>query len=209
MVGVSLGMAAALKGERSNAGPRQIPTATVFKGGDMQNALVKLIATVFLIAMLAVSCATTSSTTTSEEMAAPDPAPVEAAAISPAEQEDRRRYEIERNRFTYEDIFFAKNQHRLDQQARDLLDWKADWLMAHPQLKVVIEGHCGEGGNPEGNMALGLRRAGEVKGYLLHKGVARDRLTAISYGNEQPVARGEGEEIQAKNRRVRLMIVED
>ena len=58
-------------------------------------------------------------------------------------------------------------------------------------------------------MALGLRRAGEVKGYLLHKGVARKRLTAISYGSEQPIARGEGEEIQAKNRRVRLTIVED
>ncbi len=175
----------------------------------MQNALVKLVVTVFLIGMLLVSCATTSSTATSEEMAAPEPAPVEVATTSPADQEARRRYEIERNRFIYEDIFFAKNQHRLDQQARDLLDWKADWLMAHPQLKVVIEGHCGEGGNAEGNMALGLRRAGEVKGYLLHKGVARNRLTAISYGSEQPIARGEGEEIQAKNRRVRLTIVEE
>ncbi len=175
----------------------------------MQNALVKLVVTVFVIGMLPISCATTSSTATSEEMAAPEPAPVETAAVSPEEQEIRRRYEIERNRFIYEDIFFAKNKHRLDKQARDLLDWKADWLLAHPQVKVVIEGHCGEGGNSEGNMALGLRRAGEVKGYLLHKGVARDRLTAISYGNEQPLARGEGEEIQAKNRRVRLMIVED
>ena len=175
----------------------------------MQNTLVKLVVAVFLIGMLLSSCASTSSTTTSEEAAAPAPAPIDTATISPEEQEARRRYEIERNRFIYEDIFFAKNKHRLDQQARERLDWKAGWLLAHPQLKVVIEGHCGEGGNSEGNMALGLRRAGEVKGYLLHRGVARDRLTAISYGSEQPIAQGEGEEIQAKNRRVRLTVVED
>jgi peptidoglycan-associated lipoprotein len=121
----------------------------------------------------------------------------------------QRQFEIERNRFVYEDIFFAKNKYQLDAQARDLLDWKAAWLQGHPQVKVIIEGHCAEGGRAENNMALGLRRAGEVKGYLLRKGVARDRLTAISYGAENPIARGEGEEVQAKNRRVRLVIVED
>ncbi len=177
----------------------------------MQKALFRLVVSLFLIGMLLVSCATTSSTQTSEEIKPSDPVKAETvAAPMPAEdQEARRQYEIERNRFVYEDIFFAKNKHRLDDQARDLLDWKANWLRDHPHVRVLIEGHCGEGGNAEGNMALGLRRAGEVKGYLLHKGVDRDRLTAISYGSERPIAHGKGEEIQAKNRRVRLTIVEE
>lgn len=181
------------------------------KGEQMQNALVKLVVGVVLIGMLLVSCATSSSTATQEEMAAPGPA-AEPVAVEPMPAEDqaaRRQYEIERNRFVYEDIFFAKNKYQLDDQARELLDWKADWLQANPQVKVIIEGHCAEGGRAENNMALGLRRAGEVKGYLLRKGVARDRLTAISYGAENPIARGEGEEVQAKNRRARLIIVEE
>lgn len=181
------------------------------KGGDMQKALVKLGVILFSIGILLISCATNAAKDTPEAMAAPEstaerPA---AAVMSAEEQEARRQYEIERNRFIYEDIFFAKNKYRLDDQARERLDWKAQWLRQHAEVNVVIEGHCGAGGNTENNMALGLRRAGEVKGYLLHKGVARDRLTAISYGSERPVASGEGEEIQAKNRRVRLTIAEE
>ncbi len=177
----------------------------------MQKALVKLSAISFMIGILLISCATNSPKDTSEAMAALEPAAERpaAATMSAEEQEARRQYEIERNRFIYEDIFFAKNQYRLDDKARELLDWKAQWLREHADVEVVIEGHCGEGGNAESNMALGLRRAGEVKGYLLHKGVARDRLTAISYGSERPIASGQGEEIQAKNRRVRLLIVEE
>ena len=177
----------------------------------MQKALVKLSAILFLIGILLNSCATNSAKGTPEAMAAPEAAAERpaAATMSAEEQEARRQYQIERNRFVYEDIFFTKNKFRLDDQARELLDWKAQWLREHADVKVVIEGHCGEGGNSENNMALGLRRAGEVKGYLLHKGVARDRLTAISYGSERPVASGESEEIQAKNRRVRLTIVEE
>lgn len=177
----------------------------------MQNTFLKLVVIGFLIGMLLVSCATASSTTTSEEMATPEPPPSTPAAAptTVADQEARRQYEAERNRLIYEDIFFAQNKYQLDAQARDRLNWKADWLQAHPQVKVVIEGHCGEGGSAENNMALGLRRAGEVKGYLLRQGLARDRLTAVSYGSERPLAQGEGEEVKAKNRRVRLVIVEE
>lgn len=167
-----------------------------------------LVVGLILVGMLLVSCATTSSTASEEAMAAPASTaePVVAATMSAEDQEARRQYEIKRNRFMYEDVFFAKNAHQLDAQARERLNWKAEWLRANPQVSVIIEGHCGEGGNAENNMALGLRRAGEVKGFLLRKGVARYRLTAVSYGSENPLVQGEGEEVQAKNRRVRLTI---
>ena len=130
----------------------------------MQKALIEMVVPTFLLGMLLIACATTSSTQTSKEMATPDATmdKTVAAPMSAEDQEARRQYEIERNRFMYEDVFFAKNKYRLDDQARDLLDWKANWLLAHPYVKVVIEGHCGEGGSAQGNMALGLRRAGEV-----------------------------------------------
>ena len=123
------------------------------------------------------------------------------------EETDLRQFEIERNRFVYEDIFFGKNKFRLDEAAQREMTWKAEWLQNHPELAVLIEGHCDEGGSAEDNLALGARRAGEVKSFFLRSGIARERLTVISYGKERPIATGEGEEIQAKNRRVRTQIV--
>lgn len=125
------------------------------------------------------------------------------------EEASRRQFAIERNRFNYEEIFFQKNQYRLDEKARRELEWKADWLLAHPEVRVQIEGHCDEGGSAQDNLALGLRRAGEVKSFFLRRGIARERLTAISYGKERPVATGQSKEAQAKNRRVRTTIIED
>ena len=122
---------------------------------------------------------------------------------------DRRQFAIDRNRFEYEDIFFDKYQYRLDEKARRELGWKADWLLRHPEVKILIEGHCDAGGSAEENLALGLRRAGEVKSFFLRQGIDRHRLSAISYGKERPVATGKSEEVQAKNRRVRTTIVEE
>jgi peptidoglycan-associated lipoprotein len=140
----------------------------------------------------------------------PPDAEAEAQRQAAIEAENaRRQYEIERNRFMYEDIFFGPKSYRLDDTARRLLDEKAAWLEAHPQVRVMIEGYCSEGGSSEDNLALGLRRAGEVKTYLMHQGIDRRRLEVISYGKERPIEAGVGEEAQAKNRRVRLMIISD
>jgi peptidoglycan-associated lipoprotein len=125
------------------------------------------------------------------------------------DEADRRQFESERNRFIYEDIFFTRNKYRLDENARKEMEWKAAWLLTYPDIKVLIEGHCDEGGRPEDNLALGARRAGEVQSFFLRRGIARERLTAISYGKERPVATGEGEEVRAKNRRVRTIILEE
>jgi len=125
------------------------------------------------------------------------------------DEADRRQFESDRNRFNYEDIFFGRNQYRLDEHARRELIWKAEWLLNNPDIKVLIEGHTDEGGRPEDNLALGARRAGEVESFFLRSGIERERLTAISYGKERPVATGKGEEVRFKNRRVRTIIIED
>jgi peptidoglycan-associated lipoprotein len=125
------------------------------------------------------------------------------------EEADRRQFEVERNRFVYEDVFFGKKQYRLDDKARHELEWKADWLMRHPEVNVLIEGHCDEGGTPQDNLALGMRRAGEVQSFFLRKGIARERLSSISYGQERPIATGKTEEMRAKNRRVRTVLIAD
>jgi peptidoglycan-associated lipoprotein len=55
-------------------------------------------------------------------------------------------------------------------------------------------------------MALGDRRAGSAKSFLVDIGVADSRLTTISYGEEKPVDPESNEEAWAKNRRVHFVI---
>ena len=72
-----------------------------------------------------------------------------------------------------------------------------DWYKRY----VTIEGHCDERGTNEYNLALGERRAGSAKTFLMDLGIEGSRLDCISYGEERPVDPGHNEEAWAKNRR--------
>ncbi len=84
------------------------------------------------------------------------------------------------------DVFFDFDQSELRADARDRLAKNAEFLAAHPQFTVTIEGHCDERGTNEYNLALGDRRAAAARDYLQSLGVAADRLRTISYGEERP-----------------------
>jgi peptidoglycan-associated lipoprotein len=71
----------------------------------------------------------------------------------------------------------------------------------NPEVNVTIEGHCDERGSDEYNLALGERRAKAVKSYLAALGIAPDRLSTISYGEEMPATVGRDESAWSKNRR--------
>ena len=105
-----------------------------------------------------------------------------------------------------ERIHFAYNQFTLDEPARVTLEQNAVFLRSNPTLKVSIEGHCDERGSDEYNLALGERRAVAARNYLVSLGIAGDRLTAISYGEEQPLVAASNEEAWAKNRRAEFKV---
>jgi len=74
---------------------------------------------------------------------------------------------------------------------------------------VEIEGHCDERGTVEYNLALGAKRAGAAKEYLVALGVAADRLSTISYGEELPLCTDHGEDCWQRNRRAHLVVVSE
>lgn len=98
-------------------------------------------------------------------------------------------------------VYFDTDSYSIDEQDRAILDQQAQWLLAHPNVHVTIEGHCDERGTREYNLALGERRANAAKNYLAAKGVPTSRMTTISWGKERPVALGSNEEAWAQNRR--------
>ena len=75
-----------------------------------------------------------------------------------------------------------------------------------PNFVITIEGHCDERGTAEYNLALGERRAVNVRAYLVSLGISADRLRIVSYGKEFPFDPGHDETAWAKNRRAHFVI---
>lgn len=123
-----------------------------------------------------------------------------------AREDKERELRAEMIKFMYEDIYFEKGSYQLTPEARELLLHKAQWLQKHPDVKVIIEGHTDEPGSKEYNFALGDRRAGAVKSFLIGEGIESARLIAVSDGNEKPIDTGNTEKARSKNRRVHFVV---
>ena len=104
------------------------------------------------------------------------------------------------------DVYFGFDRYDLTEEARAVLKGNTEWLKANPAARLQIEGHCDERGTAEYNLALGAKRAESAKEYLVNLGVAADRLSTISYGEEIPVCREANEGCWQKNRRARSVI---
>ncbi|MEL6102831.1 MAG: peptidoglycan-associated lipoprotein Pal [Pseudomonadota bacterium] len=98
-------------------------------------------------------------------------------------------------------VLFPVDQSDLTDGARATLNAQASWLQDNPAYNAVIEGHADEQGTGAYNIALGARRADEVRSYLISRGIADTRLTTISYGKERPLAICSDESCYAQNRR--------
>ena len=81
-------------------------------------------------------------------------------------------------------VHFAYDQHDLNTEAQDQVAAWANWLTAHGGLSGVVEGHADERGTREYNLALGERRAAEVRSYLLALRHRRHPVRIVSYGKK-------------------------
>lgn len=100
------------------------------------------------------------------------------------------------------DVFFNYDNYDIREDELAIVNADADFLVQHPNMKLVISGHCDERGSEVYNMGLGENRAGKVKEILEQRGVTADRIKIISYGKERPFCTtGEDETCFQQNRR--------
>jgi peptidoglycan-associated lipoprotein len=131
----------------------------------------------------------------------PTPAPpVAAAEPRPAPTEFRADANVRT-------VYFAFDKAVIRPGDAKILDANAAWLKQHDVL-LMIEGHCDERGTEQYNLALGERRAVAVMQYLRDHGVAADRMSLVSYGEEAPACQAHTEACWSKNRRAQFKIKE-
>jgi peptidoglycan-associated lipoprotein len=85
-------------------------------------------------------------------------------------------------------IYFGSNSAVLGAPAQATLQAQAMWLRLHPEVTVRIEGHADPNDTRDHALAIGARRAEEVRNYLVLLGIPAVQLNAMSWGKERPGA---------------------
>jgi peptidoglycan-associated lipoprotein len=104
------------------------------------------------------------------------------------------------------DVFFAYDSTDISEEGRASLQKNLQWLKRWTSTKIMIEGHADSRGTNEYNLALGESRADAVRDYLASLGLAADRVTIVSKGEEQPFCAEESEACWQQNRRGHFII---
>ena len=113
---------------------------------------------------------------------------------------------IEEEQVILDPIHFEFDKYNLTDEAIAILTRNAEVLLKHPDIEIVIEGHCDERGTDEYNLALGEKRAMAARDFLVRFGIEKSRISIVSYGEERPIDPRHNEEAWAKNRRAEFVI---
>ncbi len=104
-------------------------------------------------------------------------------------------------------VTFLPGSATLTAEARTVLETATAALSGQKSLKVELGGYTDSQGKDAANQALSQRRANSVRQHLMDKGIEGDRLTAVGYGETQPIADNNTVAGRAENRRVELKII--
>ena len=98
-------------------------------------------------------------------------------------------------------VRFDYDSAQLSSEALEVLKANAAVLKSRKGAEFLVAGHCDDRGTIAYNLALGQKRAKEVRDYYMRLGVDGRRVATISYGKEQPNCSEATEECWSQNRR--------
>jgi len=101
-------------------------------------------------------------------------------------------------------IYFMYNSSDIQQDFISVIAAHAQYLLAHPQQHVILEGHADERGSAEYNIALSEQRGKSVYRLMKLHGVSDMQMEIVSYGEEKPNSEGMNEASWQLNRRVEI-----
>jgi outer membrane protein OmpA-like peptidoglycan-associated protein len=107
---------------------------------------------------------------------------------------------------TMADVLFATGKYELAQDANLALAKLSGVILAHPGLKLRIEGYTDSTGSDATNLKLSEQRAGAVRLFLIQQGLSPDSVTSMGMGSADPVASNDTAAGRQQNRRVEIVV---
>jgi outer membrane protein OmpA-like peptidoglycan-associated protein len=104
------------------------------------------------------------------------------------------------------DVLFDFGKYTLRPETREKLAKVSGIILAHPGLKLEIEGHTDSIGSEEFNQKLSENRANTVREYLISQGLEEDAVSARGFGKGQPLVPNDTAANRQKNRRVEMVV---
>lgn len=104
------------------------------------------------------------------------------------------------------DVLFDFGKFTLRPETREKLAKVSGIVLAHPGLRLDVEGHTDSIGSDEFNQKLSENRAATVREYLIAQGINGDSVTARGLGKTQPIAPNDTNANRQKNRRVEMVV---
>ncbi|MCX6586104.1 MAG: OmpA family protein [Acidobacteria bacterium] len=104
------------------------------------------------------------------------------------------------------DVLFDFGKFTLRPPTREKLAKISGIVLAHPGLKLEVEGHTDDIGSEEFNQKLSEQRADAVRGYLVEQGLNGDMITAMGFGKTMPAVPNTNPANRQKNRRVEMVV---
>ncbi len=128
-----------------------------------------------------------------------------AAAAAMDQQSDEYKQMHGRSSTGLLPIYFDFDQAIIRPDMADRMIQNAEYLQQVPNT-VIIEGNCDDRGTKEYNLALGEKRAINVRDYLIDLGLAPGRIRTVSYGEERPLFFEQTDFAWSQNRRADFVI---
>ncbi len=105
-------------------------------------------------------------------------------------------------------VYFDFSKATLKKESYNEIEKLVKMLNANPTMKIEISGHTDFIGGSAYNKELSRQRASAVRDYIINKGIAKNRVTAVGYGSERPLASNDDEEEGRElNRRTEFTIL--
>jgi outer membrane protein OmpA-like peptidoglycan-associated protein len=136
-----------------------------------------------------------------------------AAQIVPASADFKKDISIEDikvdQKLQLSHIYFERAKYNLLTTSFPELNDLVTFMKKYSTVRIKLEGHTDNQGNPLRNLELSENRAKEVKKYLVEQGIDYNRIEWIGYGGQKPIYSNSNadEYLRQKNRRVEILII--
>ena len=166
---------------------------------------------IVLVSILFAACATTPKPippkeTTTDSPVITNPAPI--TSITPDRNADIESRKLAAEKLAAElqalqekSVYFDFDKYAIKPEYLDVIRQQAEFIKAHKNDFVTVEGNCDERGSSEYNLALGDRRANAARKSLELLGVPATQIRTISLGEEKPRLLCHAEKCWQENRR--------